>query len=90
MGEQAKTILDTAMAFMDAMGKGDMDGMTALMADDMVRHNEGDKTLPWIGPWEGKDAILSFLQIFNENAQTLAWNSEDFLPAAIPRHFSAP
>ena len=77
MAEQAKTTLETAFAFMDAMGKGDMDGMTALMADDMVWQNEGDKSLPWIGPWEGKDAILAFLQIFNENAQTLAWNTED-------------
>lgn len=77
MDEQAKSTLDTAMAFMGAMGKGDMDAMTAVMADDMVWHNEGDKTLPWIGNWEGKDAVLGFLQVYNENLQTLAWNTEN-------------
>jgi ketosteroid isomerase-like protein len=77
MDEQAKATLDTAFAFMDAMGKGDMDGLTALMADDMVWHNEGDKSLPWIGNWEGKEAILGFLGVYSENVQTLAWNTED-------------
>ena len=46
--------LDTVMAFMKAMGGGDMESMGALMADDMVWQNEGDLDLPWIGTWEGK------------------------------------
>ena len=77
MDEQTSATLDTAFAFMDAMGKGDMDGLSALMADDMVWHNEGDKSLPWIGNWEGKDAVLGFLQVYSENLQTLAWDTED-------------
>jgi len=77
MDDTSKASLDTAMAFMDAMGKGDMDGMSKLMADDMVWHNEGDKTMPWIGPWQGKEAIFKFLGVFSSNLQTTLWETED-------------
>ena len=40
---------DTVMAFMGAMGAGDMEKMRALMADDMVWHNEGDESLQPLG-----------------------------------------
>ena len=49
MDETTQASFDTVMAFMGAMGSGDMEQMSALMADDMVWHNEGDATLPWIG-----------------------------------------
>ena len=61
MDEQSQATYDTVMAFMGAMGSGDMETMVGLMADDMVWHNEGDSAVPWIGPWEGKEAILGFL-----------------------------
>lgn len=77
MDDTSKASLDTAMAFMDAMGKGDMEGMSKLMADDMVWQNEGDKTMPWIGPWEGKEAIFKFLGVFSSNLQTTLWETED-------------
>jgi len=77
MDEQSQASFDTAMAFMDAMGKGDMDSMSKLMADDMVWHNEGDKSMPWIGPWEGKEAIFKFLGVFTENLQTTLWENTD-------------
>ena len=48
-----------------------------LMADDMVWHNEGDGSMPWIGPWAGKEAILTFLPIFSSNLQTTLWENED-------------
>lgn len=75
--EASQATLDTAMAFMEAMGKGDMEAMSALMADDMVWHNEGDKSMPWIGPWEGKDAIFKFLGVFSSNLQTTLWETEN-------------
>ena len=43
---------DTVMAFMGAMGGGDMDAMGALMANDMVWQNEGDP--PCHGSARGK------------------------------------
>ena len=49
MDEMSQKSFDTVMAFMGAMGGGDMEGMAALMADDMIWHNEGDASLPWIG-----------------------------------------
>ena len=49
---------------MGAMGSGDMEKMSALMADDMVWHNVGDETLPWIGGTSGKDNIFKFLGEF--------------------------
>lgn len=77
MDDKSKASLDTAMAFMGAMGKGDMDTVGELMAKDMVWHNEGDKSMPWIGPWEGKEAIFKFLGVFSENLQTTLWENTD-------------
>ncbi len=77
MDSQSKATFDTVMTFMGAMGKGDMETVQALMADDMVWHNEGDKSLPWLGPWEGKEEILKFLGVFGENFQTTAWENTD-------------
>ena len=75
---QSDETMKIAMAFMEAMGKGDMDKMTSLMHDDMVWQNEGDQSMPWIGPWEGKKAILEkFMPLFGENFQTRKWEPED-------------
>ncbi|MEM8922680.1 MAG: nuclear transport factor 2 family protein [Actinomycetota bacterium] len=79
MDEQSQATLDTVMAFMGAMGSGDMDTMGGLMADDMVWHNEGDKGLPWIGPWSGKEEIFNFLGVFSANLETTLWENEDVL-----------
>ncbi len=74
----AKETMDVANAFMDAMGKGEMEIMISLMHDDMVWQNEGDKSLPWIGPWKGKQAILEyFLPKFGANFQTIKWEPDD-------------
>jgi hypothetical protein len=50
MDDTSQATHDIVMAFMGAMGSGDMEAIDALMADDMVWHNEGDASLPWIGP----------------------------------------
>lgn len=75
--DQSQATFDTVMAFMGAMGSGDMDAMSALMADDMVWQNEGDARLPWIGRWEGKETIFGFLGTFSQNVQTTLWETED-------------
>jgi len=72
-----QTSFDTVMAFIGAMGGGDMDSMGALMADDMVWQNEGDRELPWIGTWEGKEAIFGFLSDFSQNVQVTHWDNQD-------------
>lgn len=77
--DQSQASLDTVMALMGAMGKGDMNAMSDLMADDMVWMNEGDATVPWIGPWQGKEAIFGFLGVFSKNFQTTKWENTDVL-----------
>lgn len=77
MDETSQASFDTVMALMGAMGGGDMDAMGALMADDMVWQNEGDRTVPWIGPWNGKEEIFKFLGIFSSNFETTMWENED-------------
>ncbi len=77
MDAQSQESFDTVMAFMEAMGQGDMEAMSNLMADDMVWHNEGDKTLPWIGETRGKEAIFEFLGVFSENLETTLWENTD-------------
>ncbi|MEM6891876.1 MAG: nuclear transport factor 2 family protein [Pseudomonadota bacterium] len=77
MDETSKESLDTVMAFMGAMGSGDIETMNALMADDMVWHNEGDATLPWIGETVGKENIFKFLAVFSSNLSVTKWENED-------------
>jgi ketosteroid isomerase-like protein len=77
MDKESQQSFDTVMAFMGAMGKGDMETLVGLMADDMVWHNEGDKAMPWVGPWNGKEEILAFLPVFGENFQVTAWDNTD-------------
>jgi len=52
MDATSQASFDTVMAFMGAVGTGDMETVNALMADDMVWQNEGDSAMPWIGPWK--------------------------------------
>lgn len=73
----SQATFDTVMTFMGAIGSGDMDTATALMAEDMVWQNEGDSAMPWIGPWTGKAEILKFLPIFGANFKTTAWDNSD-------------
>lgn len=75
--DETQASFDTVMAFMGAMGGGDMDSMGGLMADDMVWQNEGDPDLPWIGTWEGKETIFGFLGTFSQNVQVTHWQNQD-------------
>lgn len=77
MDAESQAMFDTVMAFMGTIGSGDMETATVLMADDMVWTNEGDSTMPWIGPWNGKKEILKFLPVFGENFKTTAWENND-------------
>ena len=77
MDKTSQASFDTVMAFMGAMGSGDMKGMSALMANDMVWQNEGDPSLPWIGTWTGKEAIFGFLGDFSKNVQVTHWENTD-------------
>ncbi|ANH60250.1 nuclear transport factor 2 family protein [Dokdonia donghaensis] len=75
---QGDKTLEIANAFMAAMGKGDMEAMKSLMHEDMVWQNAGDSSLPWIGPWEGKKAILEdFFPVFGKNFVTKKWETTD-------------
>ncbi|GHA40008.1 hypothetical protein GCM10008927_00090 [Amylibacter ulvae] len=82
MDETTQASFDTVMGFMGAMGTGDMDAMGKLMADDMIWHNEGDTTLPWVGETVGKDAIFEFLGVFSSNFQTTKWENTDAFASA--------
>ena len=77
MDEESQKTFDTVMAFMGALGTGDMDTIGKLMADDIVWQNEGDKAMPWIGPWEGREEFMDNLMRFGSNFQTTAWQNED-------------
>ena len=77
MDATSQASFDTVMAFMGAMGSGDMEAMDKLMADDMVWHNEGDARLPWIGETKGKEAIFKFLGVFSSNLKTTLWENSD-------------
>jgi ketosteroid isomerase-like protein len=77
MDETSQSSFDTVIAFMGAMGGGDMVTVGDLMADDMIWHNEGDATLPWIGETKGKENIFAFLGVFSANLKTTLWENTD-------------
>ena len=78
--DQGAETMNIANAFMEAMGKGEMDKMMGLMHEDMVWQNGGDDSLPWIGVWKGKKVILEeFLPTFSKNFQTIKWEPNDAL-----------
>ncbi|MEM6304205.1 MAG: nuclear transport factor 2 family protein [Pseudomonadota bacterium] len=77
MDPTSQASFDTVMAFMAAMGESP-DAMSPLMADDMVWHNEGDQSIPWIrGDIEGKEEIFEFLGVFGAGLQTTKWENTD-------------
>ena len=74
---QSAETLKVAQAFLMAAGSGDMKTLNTLMTDDFVWHNEGDKSLPWIGTWEGKDTVLNtFLPAFGAGLKTTSWTTD--------------
>ncbi|MEP2030385.1 MAG: nuclear transport factor 2 family protein [Paracoccaceae bacterium] len=79
MDKTSLASLNVVMGLMGAMRSGDMDTMANLMADDMVWHNEADAALPWIGPWNGKEEIFTFLPVFGEKIQTTKRGNADVL-----------
>jgi ketosteroid isomerase-like protein len=79
-GAKKQTAMDIANAYMNAMGKGDMDTMVGLMHEDMVWQNAGDSNIPWIGPWNGKKTILEeFMPAFGAGFKTIKWEPVDAL-----------
>ena len=75
--DQTQQTLQIAQAFLTAAGSGDMDTLSALMANDFVWHNEGDTSVPWIGTWEGKETVLNqFLPTFGAGLQTTIWTTD--------------
>ncbi|REG81994.1 nuclear transport factor 2 family protein [Marinomonas pollencensis] len=74
--EQSDT-LKTAQAFLWAAGSGDVEKLKGLMADDFVWHNEGDKTIPWIGDWKGQDTVLGkFFPLFGAGLKVTSWTTD--------------
>lgn len=78
MDATSQATFDTVMGFMGAMGSGDMDKMSELMANDMVWKNEGDESIPWVhGGIQGKEKIFEFLSVFGAGLQTTKWENTD-------------
>lgn len=74
---EGQKTLAVAQSFLEAAGSGDMDTLSALMAEDFVWHNEGDDRLPWIGNWEGKETVLNdFLPKFGAGLKTTSWTTD--------------
>lgn len=69
--------LSAAKAFLQAAGSGDGDTLGELMADDFVWHNEGDKRVPWIGTWTGKNVVFGeFMPKFGAGLSVTQWSTD--------------
>lgn len=74
---QGQETLKVAQAFLQAAGGGDGATLNTLMTDDFVWHNEGDKTIPWIGNWEGKNTVMgTFMPLFGAGLKTTSWTTD--------------
>lgn len=74
---QGQKTLEIAQSFLMAAGSGDGDTLNKLMADDFVWHNEGDKSIPWIGNWEGKQVVFEqFMPAFGTGLKTTSWTTD--------------
>lgn len=72
-----KETLKIAQSFLQAAGSGDGETLRKLMAEDFVWHNEGDKSIPWIGPWQGsKEVFGKFMPEFGAGFKTTSWNTD--------------
>ncbi len=69
--------LAIAQSFLDAVGAGAKDILSALMSDDFVWHNEGDRNIPWIGSWKGRDTVVNtFLPAFGAGLEITSWTTD--------------
>lgn len=72
-----KETLKVAEAFLIAAGSGDGETLNRLMADDFLWHNEGDKTIPWIGDWVGKSVVFrEFMPAFGAGLKATSWTTD--------------
>ena len=69
--------LAVAKQFLNAAGSGDGATLMALTDDDFVWHNEGDKRLPWIGHWQGKERVFgTFMPAFGQGLSVTTWTTD--------------
>ncbi|MDU0356290.1 nuclear transport factor 2 family protein [Paraglaciecola aquimarina] len=74
---KTKGTLATAQAFLEAAGTGNGIVLNELMTEDFVWHNEGDKSIPWIGPWQGKEAVFdTFMPAFGAGLKVTSWTTD--------------
>ena len=75
--KQTKKTMKIATKFLTAIGSGDIETVKELMSDDFVWQNEGNKDIPWIGSWEGKEKVLNeFLPAFSKGFKTEEWSTD--------------
>ena len=65
MGEQDNTrVVQEAY---DAFGRGDLERLLALMADDVEWHQAGPSALPTAGDWHGRERVRRFFAVVAES-----------------------
>ena len=67
MGDQQN--LDIVRRGYDAFGRGDIEGLVSLMADDVTWVSSGPSDLPTAGKRRGHDQVREFFRIVNEMFQ---------------------
>ncbi len=74
---QSDNTLAVAKSFLEAAGSGNGAKLTELMSDDFVWHNEGDKRIPWIGPWKGQEEVMGkFMPAFGKGLTVTSWRTD--------------
>lgn len=63
--------LAVVQRFLELQRRGDVDGLLAMMTDDVQWRVAGDPGVPWVGDHRGKAAVRRFLATFSQNLEPM-------------------
>ena len=63
----------------DAFGRGDLEGLISLLAEDVDWHSPGPKDLPSAGQFRGRDQVRQFFGTLNELYEFLGFEPQQFI-----------
>ncbi len=74
MGDNVKLV----QRIYGSVGSGDIPGVIAGMADDVVIEVPGPSDIPFAGTYRGHDGVAAFFQAIGENAEIKGFEPREF------------
>ena len=75
----AEDNIKTIQSVYEAFGRGDVEGILAVLTDDVDWASEASSTMvPWYGPHSGKEGVAAFFQQFGSTVEVLEFTPKVF------------